>query len=197
MLVKQWSGIQKEISSSKKAGCCKQSNIHPTAYQKKVFYFPRTREDGHTPTCHQVLFDRYQGPHILVNPKGYLTWKSCPSSIDLKNERHGIISAWWAPQSGEGPDGADQLLPPFPFREIAPEAKRSSSVLLTKSANGLHDILLLKSSEGGQSEQYCFPLKLPEKGWKYSKMETLSFIHFKTWTCWADGEPPIISCHWW
>ena len=121
MLLNQWSGIQKEISSSKKAGCCKQSTTHPTAYQKKKgFYFPRTRGDGHTPTCHHVLFDRYQGPHILVNPKGYLTWKACPSSIDLKNERHDIISAWWAPQSEEGPDGADQLLPPFPSEKLPP-----------------------------------------------------------------------------
>ena len=92
----------------------------PLHTKKKGFYFPRTRGDGHTPTCHHVLFDRYQGPHILVNRKGYLTWKACPSSIDLKNERHGIISAWWAPQSEEEPDGADQLLPPFPSEKLPP-----------------------------------------------------------------------------
>ena len=120
MLLNQWSGIQKEISSSKKAGCCKQSTPHPTAYQKR-FYFPKTRGESHTPTFHQVLFDRYHGPHILVNPKGYLIWKVCPSSIDFKkNERHGIVSGWWAPQSKEGPDGADQLVPPYPSEKLPP-----------------------------------------------------------------------------
>ena len=55
--------------------------------------------------------DKYHGPHIVVNPKWYLTWKACPSSINLKNERHGTVSALWAPQSKEVQDSAVQLLP--------------------------------------------------------------------------------------
>ena len=106
----QWSGIQKEISSSQKAGCCRRSTTHPTVYQRR-FYFPRTRGDGNTPTCRQVSFDKYHGPHIVVNPKWYLTCKACPSSIDLKDECHGTVSVLWAPQSKEIHDRAVQLLP--------------------------------------------------------------------------------------
>ena len=78
----------------------------------------------------------------------------------------------------------------------APVCRRSIRVRLTKSAKGLHDKLFLKCSEGGRSELYCFPLKLPEKGWKYSKIDTSSSIHFKTWACWGDGESPAICLHW-
>ena len=37
-----------------------------------------------------------------------------------KNELHGIVSAWWAPQSEEGPDGADQLVPLYPSEKLPP-----------------------------------------------------------------------------
>ena len=80
--------------------------------------------------------------------------------------------------------------------EIAPVCRRSIKVHLTKSARGLHDKLFLKCFEGGRSELYCFPLKLPEKGWKYSKIDTSSSIHLKTWPCRGDGESPAICLHW-
>lgn len=108
------------ISSSQKAGCCRWSTL--PVYQRR-FYFPRTRGDGHTLSCHQVFFDRYHGPHIMENLKGYLIWKACPSSIDLKNERHGTVSILWAPQSEEGPDRAVQLLPLSPSEKSPPRLR--------------------------------------------------------------------------
>lgn len=115
----QWSGIQKGISSSQKAACCRRSTTHPTVCQRR-FYFPRTRGDGHTPTCGQVSFDKFHSPHIVVNPKWYLTWKACASCIDLQNERHSTVSVLWASQSEEVPGRAVQLLPLSPSEKSTP-----------------------------------------------------------------------------
>ena len=33
---------------------------------------------------------------------------------------YNLVSAWWAPQSEEGPDGADQLVPLYPSEKLPP-----------------------------------------------------------------------------
>ena len=71
--------------------------------------------------------------------------------------------ASWQSLGLEGSTVSGKTSPTLPTSEIAAVCRRSIKVRLIKSARGLHDKLFLKCSEGGRSELYCFPLKLPEK----------------------------------
>lgn len=136
-------------------------------------------------------FDRYHDPHILVNQKGGVTWKVCLSSIDLKNEHHGNLNFVGSTVRGRTRWGGSTS-PALPFREIAPEVKRSKNALLTKYANNWHDQFFLNCLDGGWSKQYVFPLKLPKEHWKYFKIDFCPFQNLSGWRIAIYNLPLIV-----